>query len=496
MRTILITLLLFLFSTAQAGDDLFLYQGLDKEAAKAVFQKNLGYSVDDANLRSIPNVGLPVTDDIWFLGAPQGERCDPEVRRHIDEITGGGDQFELMLELARTDLDYLNIEAARDQLNLIVTAIPCATSLIAKKTLARIFLYRGINAFYIGTKDEARRSFRVSAELSGRAEWDEEYSVEAGEVYREVIAQREAYGRTDLAYRLPGLNLTEFYVDGETLSLKAGNAVGLLRVLPGTHVLQWKRSQGEIETRVVEVPESAILVSRFGLQELLALPPEVGEQTLTGRVQETFFAQAGGVVSVLLVNAQTSEPEMLYTYNGKVSGTSTPVTYTIGKPVDLTNREVPVRYQPIELRFGGGYVLETTVTGAVIADFWLRPGIAVEFGADVAFTGYLGLTDADNRVFVLPSLRAGVRFEFRPERLVKPYAFVVARVSFGSDPRVLAGPILGGGATFMFKSLNEKARAFGFFIEVSAGPLFSEDRPRGTFVGLAGLTFRPYTHLK
>ena len=112
--------------------------------------------------------------------------------------------------------------------------------------------------------------------------------------------------------------------------------------------------------------------------------------------------------------------------------------------------------------------------------------------ADAAFTGYIGLTDEDNRLFLMPSLRAGARFEFRPERLIKPYAFALIRVSFSLDPPAMAGPVAGGGITFMFPSGSERARAFGFWMEAMGGPVFSRDRPAGTFVGLVGFTLRPY----
>ncbi len=492
MRTLLSFALFALVSLPAAvlGEDTYYYQGLDRVQAKAHFEAALGRTIPDESLLAIPNLALPVDDDIWFLGAPQGEKCDPSVRAQVDEITGGADEFELLLGIAQVDLDEMNYGAARDGLHLLALAIPCAQSVIVKTTLARIFLYFGINAVYAGEVEEARSQFRQSVQLSGRPLWDANYPPLAREAYEAAAAEVEAYGRIDFAYRLPGLNLEAFYVDGEEISVDE-NVRGTIRVLPGSHVIQWLRLGEGLETRVATVPEWAQLVSTRGLQELLALRPEIGRGTPMARAQESILARTDET-SVLVANSETGEPEFSYSYTGKENGEAGPVRYHVGEPVEHVLRAVPVRYRPIEFRLGGGYALGTSVTAAIITDFWLRPGVAVELGADAAFTGYVGLVDEDNRLFLMPSVRAGVRFEFRPERLIKPYAFALLRVSFSLDPPAMAGPVAGGGITFMFPSADERFRAFGFWMEAMGGPVFSRDRPDGTFVGLVGFTLRPY----
>ena len=481
--------LVFLPATA-LGEDTYYYQGLDMARAKAHFEAALVRTIPDESLRAIPNLALPVDDDIWFLGAPQGEKCDPSVRSQVDEITGGEDAFELLLGMAQADLDEMNYGAARDELHLLARAIPCTKSVIGRATLARIFLYFGINAVYAGEAHEARSQFRQSVQLSGRPLWDANYPPLAREAYEDAAAEVEAYGRIDFAYRLPGLNLSALYVDGEEIFVDE-NVRGTIRVLPGSHIIQWQRLGEELETRVVTVLEWAQLVSTRGLQELLALRPEVGKGTPIARAQESILARSDET-SVLVANPETGEPEFSYSYTGKENGEAGPVRYHAGEPVEHVLRAVSVRYKPVELRLGGGYVLGTSVTAALITDFWVHRSVAVEIGADAAFTGYIGLTDEDNRLFLMPSLRAGVRFEFRPERLIKPYAFALVRVSFSLDPPAMAGPVAGGGITFMFPSEHERARTFGFWMEASGGPVFSKDRPEGTLMGLIGFTLRPY----
>ncbi|KKW35370.1 MAG: hypothetical protein UY82_C0040G0003 [Candidatus Uhrbacteria bacterium GW2011_GWC2_53_7] len=62
--------LVFLPATA-LGEDTYYYQGLDMARAKAHFEAALVRTIPDESLRAIPNLALPVDDDIWFLGAPR-----------------------------------------------------------------------------------------------------------------------------------------------------------------------------------------------------------------------------------------------------------------------------------------------------------------------------------------------------------------------------------------------------------------------------------------
>lgn len=499
MRRLVIALLLFASLSARAQEsEVYYYQGLDRSAAKAHFEAVLGRTIPDESLVAIPNVALPVDDDIWFLGAPEGQKCDPAVRATVDEVTGGDDAFDLLLGMAQADLDELNYGAAREGFELIARAIPCARESINRATLSRIFLYFGINAVYAGDIESGRGFFRQSVQLSGRPLWDPSYPPLAEDVYNDSSSEVEAYGRIDLAYWLPGLDLEALYVDGEPIVIDE-DVRGSLRVLPGMHVLQWRRFGAELQTRIVTVPEWAQLVSTRGLQVLLALRPEIGKGTSVGRAQESLLVRAGAT-SVLVADPETGEPEFSYSYTGREDGEAGLVRYHAGARIDRTFRQVEIKaYKPVELRLGGGYVLGTSVTGTLVADFWLPPprgtrnlsaSLALEFGADAAFTGIIGFSET--AIAIMPSLRFGIRLEFRPERPVKPYTFALARVSFSSNPSAMAGPILGVGVTMMFPSEHPRLRAFGFWVEAMGGPMFSSDRPRGTFALLAGLTIRPY----
>ncbi|KKW35369.1 MAG: hypothetical protein UY82_C0040G0002 [Candidatus Uhrbacteria bacterium GW2011_GWC2_53_7] len=227
--------------------------------------------------------------------------------------------------MAQADLDEMNYGAARDELHLLARAIPCTKSVIGRATLARIFLYFGINAVYAGEAHEARSQFRQSVQLSGRPLWDANYPPLAREAYEDAAAEVEAYGRIDFAYRLPGLNLSALYVDGEEIFVDE-NVRGTIRVLPGSHIIQWQRLGEELETRVVTVLEWAQLVSTRGLQELLALRPEVGKGTPIARAQESILARSDET-SVLVANPHyTGDRPGLWEYDAETGEETTLIT--------------------------------------------------------------------------------------------------------------------------------------------------------------------------
>lgn len=494
MRFICAMITLLCLAAVVQADELYLYDGVDAKTAKALFENALQEPVNLDKLVSISETVLPVDADIWFVGASPGDKCQSITRTELDETTGGSDAIEQLLLLAFENFRQDYVQDAAEQVAFIIRAIPCVHRAISKDVLARVYLYAGVIAFVEGRKDDAVRAFQISSELSGRPDWQDELPPSAKDTYLRAFSGREAFGRIDVGYRLRGLDLTLLLIDGDQLDVSQ-EASGLLRVLPGQHVVQWKRLDGELETRVVEVPVRALLLSTEGLRELLATPPGNSD---ANTVQESYFARQAGEVSVLLVDPESKETRVLYRYDGKGSaGGHGAIRYVLGAPKDLVNRQVPVRFSPFEGQIGASYVYVVPAAGVALggrALFWFRPEFGVMFGGEFGVVPYLSdAPEIPAQIRLLLGARAGVRVGLRPKRLVNPYLFGDGHVLFGSDPVAMGGPEFGAGSAFFFKGAKPSARVAGVFCEAGGGVLFSNLSPRGSVEVTCGLTFRSYT---
>lgn len=483
----------------------YIYSGVDKTTAKRTFQDLTGEPVSDMELFALPNVELPILDDIWFVGAPQATACDPSVRDEFNQIADG--DIEQLADLAERFLVDLDQDRSAGYLELLLGAIPCSESMIDRSQIARIFFLMGVNTVYkMESEDVSKAYFRQAVVLGGRPEWDKNYPAMVQSVYERASSEAEAFGRVSIDYHLKGLDLTLLVLDGENLSLD-DDVAGSMRVLPGMHVVQWRRGQGEIKTRVVEVSKYAHLVSTEGLQSILAMRPEVGEDDSSiGFVQETFLARQVGKVSILIVEeTDDTDDNFSYSYHRvRESDDLEPISYLMGKKKDLTIRQREAVYKPLGFRVGGGYVFEQFFAANVDVNFWLYRGFGLQFGGDVGFLTYLGLTPDDNRVWVMPSVRGGARLEFRRDRPVKPYVSLLGRVSFKGDPtkdaeedfqkpsKTSAGPMVGGGVTFMVASESQKTQIFGVALEVGGGPMFSPDETSFALWATINIVFREF----
>jgi len=489
---VLVTTMIASFQVSAEEGATYIYSGTTKDAAKTTLQMLTGKSISNSELFALPNVELPVLDDMWFVGARETNMCDPAYRVKLEEVSGG--EIDQLIELAEHYLVNLNQERAAENLDLLRGAIPCSTVVLTRAELAKIFFLLGANSvFKMELEEVSRAYFHRAIVLGGRPDWDNDYPPMVHSVYERASTDATAHGIISIDYHLAGLDLAMLRLDGEDLSVE-GDVSGSVRALPGMHVIQWKRGEaGEIKTRVVEVPKHAHLVSTEGLQSILAMRPEVGKDSSIGLVQETFLSRQGGKVSILIVEETDETDDFSYTYHRvRESDDLKPISYLMGKPQDLTVRQYEVRYKPLEFRVGGGYVFERSFAGTFDFNFWLNKGFGLQFGVDVAFMTHLGLTAEDNRVWIMPSLRGGARLEFRHDRLVKPYVLVLGRVSFQKDPNASAGPMVGGGATFMTSSESQKTQIFGVALEIGGGPMFSSNETSLALWATVNIVFREF----
>jgi hypothetical protein len=498
MRSTLLGVTLFVLACAplsvsaeESEGEVYIYGGLAREDARIELQRLTGERVSENELISLPNVGLPVDDDIWFVGAPEARRCEQVFADKLQDVSGG--DVSLLVQFTENMLTELNIENVGENISLLRDSLPCVKEELSRDVLSRIFFLLGAYEIYRGgSEDAAREQFIRSVQLGGSLERYSNYPPNIQAQYGLAASEAKALGWTNIDYNLAGLSLESLLIDGVNVEL-GESASGSARVLPGVHVVQWKSSGGELRTRMVDVPKMAFIISSQGLQEILARQSRIGETDSTvGFVQESYLTGLSSDATVLI--AHDGVVEFAYEYDG-ARKISAPVKYLVGAPKDLVVRQQNVRYKPVEARIGGGYVLGTTFAVFADASFWLNRHFAILFGADAAFTGYIGLTREENRVAIMPSTRFGARVEFRGDRLIKPHVFALARVSFAPSPTTSAGPIVGGGATFM-APLVEGKQIFGIALDVGGGPMFSpaqDNRVSGTLCAVVSFVFREFS---
>ena len=469
----LFLLFLFLIPAVSAAGDLVIYTGVNKERAKSAVKTYTGSSISDESLLSLVDTALPIEGDIWFVGASTAAEC----------AEGGAavsSDFDLWIELAESALSEMQWEAARLVFADITAGIPCAKEMLTAEQLAVIMRLFGILEAWDGHEEAALTRYRQSVMLLGRPAWDDDYPPILKRLYDQAVSEVESLGRIDINYLLSDFNLAELSIDGTSLS-NGESVQGAIRVLPGEHVIQWREGDTELQTRVVNVPKQAYLVTTAGMQQLLAERP--GDDA-TNLVQETFFSRQDGTVSILVWDKEEDQPEFLYQYDRTKAE---PVRYVVGAKKDLTMRQREARFGAIGFNLAGGYIYHglSSINIAVSADFRLKDFFLLQMGGDFSFTTYVGLKPEDNRTYMQPAVRVGAKFELRPNRPLKPYILVLGRIEFSEGSSSRAGPVLGAGVNFT------ATNAMAVTLEVTGGPQFWTDQPVSGYVqALVGITLR------
>jgi hypothetical protein len=462
MKNFIVSVLLVLAPAPALAQTLY-FDGVPQEKAISALA-SVGEMLVEVTPVWISGVGLPRTvssagDPFWVVGGFPGRPCRAgRVPFHQN--------FEEYATKAKNALVGLNLDEAGIYLDDLVAAIPCATEGFVPSELARVMMLRGIFAHWSGDAASARTLFRQAVVVLGHPEWDTDFGVDLEAVYNQAVAEVESEARIPIRYSLSQLSLSAFLIDGRDHLASLGEEVGGLTAMAGEHIIQWRVGDEPWQTRLFTVQNGAHLVSTEGLRQMLRRRPDDPDARL---VQETLFGREKGVVTVVVWSKEEDAPAFIYIFD---KNANRPVSYLVGAPRTTYASRHDVTNGPVAFTLAAGYLYYSTSFGtlAALGNFRLKGPFEIELGIEAALSGYGAVP------WLLVSPRFGIRFQFRPERQVKPWVGVTGRVTFSDiagAPPGRVGPLLAGGLEIPVWP----TKRVGVSVSVAGGALFATHEP-------------------
>ena len=184
---------------------------------------------------------------LFFLsvGAPAfAQTCQPVPLVQIVE----------RLDQAKKSIYVVKFDGAVARLDEAEGMIPCASEIVPRDELTRMYLYRGVVAFNQGNEVAATTAFRRALAIDLTLRWDDRFGQRPRELFLEAKASLVSESRAKVKLPVPNAGYS-LYIDGE---LRAGG--GEVEVYPGRHLLQVFNDTLLVSGVWFEVPGGGIVV--------------------------------------------------------------------------------------------------------------------------------------------------------------------------------------------------------------------------------------------
>ena len=231
-----------------SASDLVVYQG--ESSSFAISRVVLATGADISGLEAI-DIGATLTAASPGLAGPGSLNiCSSEDKPTLATIQGA-------LDHARSDVQFMDYEAASISFEKATTAIACLTEPLDATLAGTLYYLKGISHLGQADKPSAWEAFRQARLLNPQLQWDESFAPEGKPTFIAAVAELEATSSQSL-YLIPSPGEGELMIDGVPI---AADTVSV-DLRQGEHLVQW--TTGTLQTatlKLVAGPDPVLLLS-------------------------------------------------------------------------------------------------------------------------------------------------------------------------------------------------------------------------------------------
>ncbi len=393
----------------------------------------------------ILDLPFPSPDPVWIAGDARVVPCTDPAAEETD--------LAALLAEAVDHIDALDYEAGKRVLDRAITVLPCASQPVDRTVLIDLFYFRGIAAFHMGDRDGARQSFRHALAIDRHKTWDTNYPPEPQQVFLLAKEDTVELDRVDIGHDIRDADISSFTFDGVQYP---ADSPGLLQVLPGMHLVQYRAGDAAYSRLVeVRVDGATALVTRRGLTAAVMSGPSSQGVLPAARASLRALVQGRNLDRAYVVILGDDDHGRLYQYDESYTTVAADVVYTPpaassdGAATDEGSAgedaavegdgtadapRADVSPDAVVAREGGAYDTRGGITlgvagicrahDATYACFSLRGQVRLVRGLELDIGVGLNLTRyedaARDLTVVMPTLRPGLRYRFGAARF-RPY---------------------------------------------------------------------------
>jgi hypothetical protein len=169
-----------------------------------------------------------------------------------------------------SDVEDVELERALDNSKAALEALECQSEPVSAMALTQLLQLIGVVHLYADDIESATESFAWAVNSSPTMNLSESYGEEAIGIYE--AAQANAFSAEAASLTVTGD--VEAWVNGNPLTLGAPQTL-----LPGAHLVQWRRRSQPMSARIIELLEGEPRVLPLG--PVVELPPELAPEATT-----------------------------------------------------------------------------------------------------------------------------------------------------------------------------------------------------------------------